>query len=130
MACEYCGRESCQAYATRDGFPVLAGDERTLAEIGCRNATRDRALRAEAEVRALCDEERELDPWLPDGWRAVIQDGDPAWTCFRDGFYAEADRRGNWRVVERNVSILAEGWTGKGILAAIEAAEQAMRSKQ
>lgn len=53
MKCEFCGRESCQAYATRDGFPVLAGDERTLAEIDCRNATRDRALRAEAELDAI-----------------------------------------------------------------------------
>lgn len=53
MACEYCGRESCQAYATSNGFAVLAGDERTLAEIDCRNATRDRALRAEAELDAI-----------------------------------------------------------------------------
>ncbi len=52
MACEYCNREGCLAYATLGGFSILIGDDRTLAEIYCRNATRDRALRAEAAVDA------------------------------------------------------------------------------
>ena len=52
MACEYCNREGCLAYATLGGFSILIGDDRTLAEIYCRNATRDRALRAEAIAEA------------------------------------------------------------------------------
>ncbi len=53
MTCEYCGRVACQAYATRDGFAVLAGDERTLAEIDCRNAARDARRAAESSLREL-----------------------------------------------------------------------------
>lgn len=54
MNCEYCDSAECLAYASveRGGiaFPALANDDRVLAETKCRDATRNRALRAEAAI--------------------------------------------------------------------------------
>ena len=61
MNCEYCGEADCHA-------AKLSGERMISIIRACRDRTRDRALRAEAEVAAFCGRPEELTPHLPDGW--------------------------------------------------------------
>ena len=76
MTCTLCQDPRCDADAgheDHDGLTDWIATARamdrcrvTLADQAVQ--LRDRALRAEAEVRALCDDPEALTPHLPDGW--------------------------------------------------------------
>lgn len=68
--CTSCGSRECGAdWSHKDGAGGIDHRVTALHMAACRDRTRSRAERAEAEVRACCGEVETLGLHLPDGWR-------------------------------------------------------------